>query len=147
MTGIIAHSMEGIMGDKGILPWYCSGDLKFFKEMTMGKKIVVGRKTFKSLPDLPGRDIFVMSRFDERLDAIVCNSMDDVPKDAVVCGGKMVYETFKDEIDEWYVTIIKMQCSGDTKINQHWFDDFELADVVQTTAEYVIGRYVRNEIM
>ena len=60
---IFACDMEGAIGKDGDLPWRQSSDLQHFKQVTMSKTIVMGRKTWDSLPKaLPGRRNIVMSR-------------------------------------------------------------------------------------
>ena len=62
-TMIFACDMEGAIGKDGDLPWRQSSDLQHFKQVTMSKTIVMGRKTWDSLPKaLPGRRNIVMSR-------------------------------------------------------------------------------------
>ncbi|HXI87798.1 MAG TPA: dihydrofolate reductase, partial [Parvularculaceae bacterium] len=54
---VVALSRNGVIGAKGALPWRISDDLKWFKSVTIGKPIVMGRKTFESIgKPLPGRD-------------------------------------------------------------------------------------------
>ncbi len=54
---VVAVSRNGVIGREGTLPWHIPSDLKRFKEITMGKPVVMGRKTWESLPrkPLPGR--------------------------------------------------------------------------------------------
>ena len=60
---IVARVDNGVIGDKGGLPWHIPEDLKHFKKRTMGKPMVMGRKTFESLPGLlPGRRHIVVTR-------------------------------------------------------------------------------------
>ena len=60
---IVAVSENGVIGRKGDLPWRLSGDLRWFKKITMGHTILMGRKTWDSLPNaLPGRENWVLSR-------------------------------------------------------------------------------------
>ena len=60
---IVARADNGVIGDKGGLPWHIPEDLKHFKKRTMGKPMVMGRKTFESLPGLlPGRRHIVVTR-------------------------------------------------------------------------------------
>ncbi len=59
----VARADNGVIGQDGGLPWTLPGDLKRFKAMTMGKPLVMGRKTFESLPGpLPGRRHIVLTR-------------------------------------------------------------------------------------
>lgn len=61
---IVARARNGVIGVDGDLPWRLSDDLKFFKETTKGHPIIMGRKTWESLPrkPLPGRDNLVLTR-------------------------------------------------------------------------------------
>lgn len=60
---IVAHNQQGIIGINGQIPWHIPEDLKRFKQLTMGKPIIMGRKTFESLGSkpLPGRLNVVVS--------------------------------------------------------------------------------------
>lgn len=64
ITLVVATAANGVIGKDGGLPWDLPSDLKRFKEMTLGKPILMGRKTWESLPrrPLPGRDNLVVSR-------------------------------------------------------------------------------------
>ena len=61
---IVAMSQNGVIGKAGKLPWHLPEDLRHFKELTMGHPIIMGRKTFESLPKkpLPGRKNIVLTR-------------------------------------------------------------------------------------
>jgi dihydrofolate reductase len=63
VTLIVARAQNGVIGRDGKLPWHISADLKRFKALTMGSAMVMGRKTFESLPGLlPGRRHIVLTR-------------------------------------------------------------------------------------
>ena len=63
ITLIVARAQNGVIGRGGKLPWHISADLKRFKALTMGSAMVMGRKTFESLPGLlPGRRHIVLTR-------------------------------------------------------------------------------------
>ena len=60
---IVAVAANGVIGSEGKLPWHIPADLRHFKALTMGKPMVMGRKTFESLPGLlPGRRHIVLTR-------------------------------------------------------------------------------------
>ena len=60
---IVARAADGTIGDKGAMPWHLPADLKRFKALTMGKAMIMGRKTFAALPGLlPGRRHIVLTR-------------------------------------------------------------------------------------
>ncbi|WP_028969207.1 dihydrofolate reductase [Sphingomonas sp. URHD0057] len=63
ITLVVARARNGVIGRGGKLPWHISEDLKRFKALTMGSAMVMGRKTFESLPGLlPGRRHIVLTR-------------------------------------------------------------------------------------
>jgi dihydrofolate reductase len=63
ITIILARALNGVIGRNGKLPWHISADLKRFKALTMGSAMVMGRRTFDSLPGLlPGRRHIVLTR-------------------------------------------------------------------------------------
>ena len=63
ITIVVARAQNGVIGRDGKLPWHISADLKRFKALTMGSAMVMGRKTFESLPGLlPGRRHIVLTR-------------------------------------------------------------------------------------
>lgn len=64
ITLVVAAADNGVIGDQGRIPWHISDDLKRFKALTLGKTVVMGRKTWDSLPrkPLPGRDNIVVTR-------------------------------------------------------------------------------------
>lgn len=60
---ILARADNGVIGDDGALPWHLPADLRHFKSLTQGKPMIMGRKTFDSLPGLlPGRRHIVLTR-------------------------------------------------------------------------------------
>ncbi len=63
IVAIVAVAKNGVIGAQGGLPWRISGDLKRFKALTMGKPLILGRRTFEALPRaLPGRELVVVTR-------------------------------------------------------------------------------------
>ena len=63
ITIVVARAINGTIGKDGVLPWHLPGDLKHFKSVTMGSAMIMGRKTFDSLPGLlPGRRHIVLTR-------------------------------------------------------------------------------------
>lgn len=63
LTAIYARAANGVIGREGALPWHLPADLRRFKALTMGKPMIMGRKTFESFPSpLPGRRHIVLTR-------------------------------------------------------------------------------------
>jgi dihydrofolate reductase len=103
ITLIVAVADNGVIGAKGALPWHLPEDLKRFKALTLGKPILMGRKTWESLPrkPLPGRTNIVVTRdAGFRADgAVVAHSIGDAlvaaererPEEIIVIGGEAIF--------------------------------------------------------
>ena len=96
VTLILAMAENGVIGKDGAIPWHISDDLKRFKALTLGKRIVMGRKTWDSLPrkPLPGRDNIVVTRDASwRAEgAIAVTGLEQALTDAaMVIGGAEIY--------------------------------------------------------
>ncbi len=98
ITLVVAVARNGIIGKYGAIPWHISDDLKRFKSLTMGHPIVMGRKTWDSLPrkPLPGRTNLVVTRQTgwSAPGAQILASPDKAPDDAFVIGGAEIYRAF-----------------------------------------------------
>ena len=108
MRGIIAVNNLGYIGLAGELPWKSSEDLKHFKRLTMGKHLIVGNTTFKSLPKLKGRILHVVSKE---------NSLEEILKldhEFMVIGGKSIYDQLLDKCSIIHVSLINTMADGDT---------------------------------
>ncbi|HEY8396146.1 MAG TPA: dihydrofolate reductase [Bacilli bacterium] len=118
IKGIVACDKNGLIGNNGALPWRVPEDLKFFKEMTYGKTVVMGRKTWESLGSkpLPGRRNIVLSRSLDYTDNIA-RSVDDILKlhadEVWIIGGAEIYNLFIPYYDEFYWSEIHGDFKGD----------------------------------
>jgi len=128
VTAVVAMSTNRVIGRNNKLPWYIPGDLKFFKQITMGKPVVMGRKTYESIgKPLPGRDNIVITRdrgwkaegvkvahdIDQALTvakacAEVCGA-----EEIMVIGGAQIYEAAMPRIDRLYLTQVQAFIEGD----------------------------------
>lgn len=122
---VVARGDNGVIGNKGALPWHIPEDLKHFKKCTMGKPMVMGRKTFESLPGLlPGRRHIVVTR-DETWQAQGAEVAHDaegaialagnVPEVAVI-GGAEIYRLFIPHARRIELTEVHRSPEGDTKM-------------------------------
>ncbi|MDO6413245.1 dihydrofolate reductase [Sphingomonas sp. BIUV-7] len=121
----VARSDNGIIGRDGGLPWRLPEDLRHFKALTMGKPMIMGRKTFESLPGLlPGRRHIVLTRDTawEALGAERVATVDDAlalvgdaPEVAVI-GGAEIYALFMDRATRIELTEVHRTVDGDTKM-------------------------------
>jgi dihydrofolate reductase len=120
LTYILAMDENNLIGSDNDLPWQLPADLKYFKEKTLNKTILMGRKTCESLPFvLPKRKNVVLTRninfsrqgFDliHKLDSI--NDLDD---EIMVIGGAMIYRILMPYANKLLITKIHHQFKGDT---------------------------------
>jgi len=110
---VYACDLRGAIGKDGDLPWRQSTDLQHFKRVTLGGTIVMGRKTWDSLPGkLPGRRSIVMSR-SARDDIEVMNYeevMDlSLEQDVYIIGGGEIYSLFLEDAKELHRTVIQTE--------------------------------------
>ena len=108
LKAIIAKNKKNFIGLKNQLPWKCKEDLKHFKELTKGCKLLVGRKTFETLPKLPGREIIVVGEGYYSLKEAL-----DLEPDWVI-GGKKLYESVLYLCTELHISVIDDETVGDT---------------------------------
>lgn len=120
----LARADNGVIGDGDNIPWRLPKDQRRFKSMTMGKPMIMGRKTFDSLPGLlPGRRHIVLTRDTEweADDTEVVHSIKEAMKVAnaphiAVIGGAQIYSLFLDKADRIELTEIHFKPEGDTKL-------------------------------
>jgi dihydrofolate reductase len=122
ITLVFAHAENGVIGRDGALPWRLSADLRRFKALTMGKPMIMGRKTFESFPaPLPGRRHIVMTR-DAAWSAPGAETAATVaealslagPGEVTVIGGAEIFALFDAIADRAEVTTIWQRHDGDT---------------------------------
>ncbi|MDC8753822.1 dihydrofolate reductase [Erythrobacter sp. sf7] len=123
---IYARAANGAIGNEGDLPWRLPADLKRFKALTMGKPMVMGRKTFESLPGLlPGRRHIVLSRRDSFSaegiemagsvkDALALAAENNETGEVAVIGGATIYDVFMPLAHRIELTQIHADYEGDT---------------------------------
>lgn len=134
----VAIGSNGVIGSNGTLPWHIPADLRRFKALTMGHPMVMGRKTFESLPGLlPGRRHIVLTRGRDWSEegAELAHSLEDAlnlansPHIAVV-GGAEIYRLFLHRANRIELTEVHAAPAGDTR-----FPPFDRADWIETFRE------------
>lgn len=121
---IVAFAENNVIGKDNSLIWHISDDLKRFKKLTSGHPIIMGRKTYESLPfkPLPKRkNIVISSQKELKFEgAIVVNNYEDALKECslddevFICGGASIYKYFIDIADKMYITKVYDTFEGDT---------------------------------
>ena len=130
------------IGKNNSLPWYCSRDLKHFKNLTIGNIIIVGRKTWQSMPQekiLKNRNVIVISSSPEKLKGVyVCSSLQSALNSAyenrfksqeiLVVGGASIYKDAlqHEDLNCIHITYIHGKYDCDTFVNMyHYLSKFK----------------------
>jgi dihydrofolate reductase len=122
---VVAVSRNGVIGRDCGLPWHISSDLKRFRQITMGKPVIMGRKTWESLPKrpLPGRRNIVISRRPDyvaeggnvvRSAGEALEMCRNEPEVSIIGGGE-IYGLFWTLADRIYLTEVDLEVEGDTR--------------------------------
>jgi len=130
---IVAMTDERVIGIKNALPWKLPQDMKWFRRQTVGKPIVMGRKTYESFgaKPLPDRLNIVVSH-DKNYHsegAVVVHTVDEAlsaagnVEEVMIIGGASFYAQLLPRADRLYITYVHTQVNGDA-----WFPAFELKD-------------------
>jgi dihydrofolate reductase len=125
---IVAMSTNRVIGHDNKLPWHIPADLKHFKALTLGKPIVMGRKTYESIgKPLPGRDNIVITRqsgwkaegvkvahsLEAALDLAQASARVNGAEEIMVIGGAEIYAAAMDKADRMYMTQVQSWIEGD----------------------------------
>jgi len=134
---IAAMANNRIIGRDNKMPWHLPADLKHFKQVTMGKPVIMGRKTFESIgKPLPGRQNIIITR----QSGLALNGCDIVHsiEDAIalvknidevmIIGGGTIYESMIDKADRLYITLIELEADGDTQFPAWNEDEWSIID-------------------
>jgi len=157
MKAILAMAQNRVIGKNGGLPWpSIKEDFKWFKEFTTGKKLIVGKNTFDTLPMLKNREILVLTRKVEELSEItnqylinkndltgkIISDVSDLDADIIVAGGAKTYVRLLPYITEFYVTHVNGTYDGDTFMPP--FEDlFTNKEVVKEFDGHKVIKYIK----
>lgn len=125
---VVAVAKNGVIGKDGNLPWRIPSDLKRFKAATLGKPVIMGRKTWESLPrkPLPGRANIIVSRslaaapgaqvvtsIEAALDAGAAAAAECGAGEVCLIGGAQLYADMLDQVDLIHLTEVDLEPEGD----------------------------------
>lgn len=136
---IVAMAHNRVIGADNDMPWHLPADLKYFKKTTLGKPIIMGRKTFDSIGrPLPGRQNVVVTRNEAwshagvdvapSLDAAL--TMVGEAEEIMITGGAQIFAMAIDTVEKLYITEIDLDVEGDT-----FFPEFDQTDWKETSRE------------
>jgi len=140
---IVAHSSNRVIGIDGQLPWHIPDDLKYFKAITIGKPIIMGRKTFDSIgKPLPGRlNIIITKNIDLTIEeCVVVNNLeaaiteaknyfktqDTEQEEIFIIGGAQIFKQSMEFVNKIYITEVHAEYAGDV-----FFDELSDNDWIE----------------
>ena len=140
---IVAVAKNNVIGNNGIIPWKIKGEQKRFKELTIGKTIIMGRKSFEEIgKPLPNRKTILISNTQhiKSEDCTTANSLlkaFELAKDEdeiFVAGGGQVYKEAFPYADRIYITVIDKIINGNV-----YFPEISDKDFIKTYEEWIDG--------
>ena len=145
---IVAMSLNRAIGKDNRLPWHLPEDLRWFKKLTTGNVIIMGRKTWDSIgKPLPNRESIVVTR-SEIPGVRTVRSLDEIDpgadgRDYYVIGGAQLFQEALPRCRELFLTLIKRNVEGDVFLPP-FEDQFRLVEKIQDTPEFSILHYLQD---
>lgn len=154
---IVALARNRAIGLNGNLIWHLSADLKYFKRVTTGHTVIMGYKTFLSLPNqraLPNRrNIIISSHLEQAPEGFeLAHSIQEAvnmvhdEEETFVIGGGSIYEQFLPHADKLYLTRIDKEFEADTYFPYIDFDEWNLIDVNVVDEDPLVDFTYRFEV-
>ncbi|MDA1277054.1 MAG: dihydrofolate reductase [Verrucomicrobia bacterium] len=149
---IAAMSENRVIGQGNRIPWHLPEDFEWFKRMTIGQIVVMGRKTFESIGrPLPKRDTIVVTRTVLNISGTkTVNDLDRVdpasdPREFFICGGAQIYSQALSRCSDLYLTLVKRTVEGDTFFPR-FEDHFEPAEIILEHDDFLIRRFTNRDL-
>jgi len=142
---IVAMSLNRAIGKDNKLPWHLPEDLKWFKKLTTGNVIIMGRKTWESIgKPLPNRESIVVSRTDIPGVRTV-RSLNEInphadKREYFIIGGAQLFREALPLCSDLYLTLVKREVAGDVFLDP-FEENFSLIETIQDTPEFSILHY------
>jgi dihydrofolate reductase len=144
---IAAMSLNRVIGHGLKIPWHLPEDFKWFKKMTVGQVVVMGRKTFASIGrPLPHRETIIVSRTGYTVEGVrTVGSLDELDPSRetrvmFICGGAEIYAAALPRCSDLYMTHVKRVVDGDVYFPP-FEDQFEPVEVIQENNDFQIVHY------
>jgi dihydrofolate reductase len=151
---IAAMSMNRVIGSNNRIPWHLPEDFKWFKRMTTGHVIVMGRKTFESIgKPLPNRTTIVLTRHERPIPGVETitglNQLDpESPllrgREIFICGGAEIYRQLLPLCSDLYLTLVKRVVEGETLLPR-FEDQFSLVSELMDNPDFKILHYRHSD--
>ena len=164
---IVAVAENGVIGDNQTIPWRIPSDQQFFKRMTLGKPIVMGRKQFETVgKPLPGRTNIIVTRRQKyhpdgtlvfaTIEAALAEAQNIAAASGVdeimIIGGGEIYAQLMGRADRLYITHVDLHPEGDVRFPTITADDWAVVDLPEVTpsekdsATYRVKVYERRRV-
>lgn len=144
VTIIVAFSKNFVIGNENDIPWYIREDMQYFKKTTMNKIVIMGRKTYESIPEkhrpLLGRTTYLLTRdesytvdhpdvkiFHDFAKALFAAKLVSYDDDIMIAGGAEVYKQAMPYADKIYATVIQQDFEGDAHFPPPLVEDWEIS--------------------
>tara|TARA_Y100000310_G_scaffold344356_1_gene456710 strand:+ start:7280 stop:7762 length:483 start_codon:yes stop_codon:yes gene_type:complete len=145
ITLIAAISDNNVIGSNGKIPWYLPEDLRRFKEITLNHPVIMGRKTYESIPKkfrpLPQRkNIVLSSSLKNQKGIYIARTIDEAlelteDRDSYIIGGESVYESFLPIAEELEITRVRKNFEGDAFFPKVNWDEWNLSSEESGTSK------------
>ncbi len=142
---IAAMDRNRIIGHAGALPWHLPADLQWFKHLTMGHCLLMGRRTFEAIGQpLPGRRTIVLSRNPDYpapgcivvTDIATAMAAAEPAEQLFICGGGEIYRQTLDQAERIYLTELDIEVTGDTFFPEFDENEFEIISQEQGSGPF-----------
>ena len=150
IKAIAAVSQNGVIGKNGVLPWRIPGELKWFKKITMGHIMIMGRKTWDSLPGiLPGRENWILSSTLKAKKGIkIFSSFESALNEAgtrtiFIIGGGQIYSSLLPQCSELYITEVQQFIEEGDAFFPSFEKDFIPTETLEENKEFIIKKWKR----
>ncbi|MDX1952528.1 MAG: dihydrofolate reductase [Verrucomicrobiota bacterium] len=148
---IAAMARNRVIGQGNRIPWHIPDEFRWFKSVTTGHVLVMGRKTFESIgKPLPNRETIVLTRGEFRAEGVrVAYSLEEIEtggdkRDYFICGGAEIYRQALPFCSELILSVIEREVEGDV-IFPRFEQWFECAGTVKEHPEFKVFRYLRSK--
>ena len=146
-------SENRVIGQGNRIPWHLPEDFKWFKRMTTGQIVVMGRRTFESIGrPLPNRETIVVSRNGFQHPGVrIVSSLSEVDlsgesREVFICGGAQIYEQALPRCSDLFLTLVRRVVDGDVFFPR-FEDRFVLKEKLLDTPEFQILHYQNNTLI
>lgn len=158
---IVAHSKNRVIGNDNTIPWYLREDMQFFKRSTIGKIVIMGRKTYESIPEkhrpLIARITYILTRdknyivdhpdvkvFHDFKKALMMAKLTE--NEIMIAGGGEIYEQALPYTDIIYATILEHEFEGTVFFPEISEDDWNITDSIEDFYDTTLKLYYRRFI-